>query len=67
MRPVAPQPQRGGNQPLASPRRRGLASAVRCAGNDTACWNEGRFCHRMLGWPMIPTAWRVMTRIPVAG
>ena len=30
------------------------------ARNSTACWNVGRFCQSMFGWPTIPTAVKVM-------
>ncbi len=32
----------------------------RCDGNDTTCWNVGRFCQGMLGWPTIPSDWKPM-------
>src|SRR6185437_88066 len=47
--------------PEAAPSGRRAAQAAgpgRWAGNDTTCWNVGRFCHGRSGWPTMPRAWK---------
>ncbi len=50
-RPGRPHADRDPRPELSSPELR-----ARCRGNSTTCWNVGRFCQSIAGWPIRPSA-----------